>query len=211
MHTLIIDTSTTKVIFALSQEDNLIDSMELEHRNQLSKNFYSYLQSFLEKNRCPLHHIERFAAGIGPGSYTGTRIAIAAGKSLAFSLQKPLIGFCSLKAFLPCEESPFLIVAESKYSTHFVLRGERKGNILDLNLLGFLSFEELASRLAEHHFLFGNFSHAFLEKLLRFFPISNIHALQFNPRLMAEAIHKTFSSPSPSAEQEISALYFSSP
>lgn len=42
--------------------------------------------------------IDRFAATVGPGSFTGVRIALSAARGFALAAQKPLIGIGSLEA-----------------------------------------------------------------------------------------------------------------
>lgn len=50
--------------------------------------------------------IDAVAVGIGPGSYTGLRVGIAAARSVAYALEKPLLGvpsFDAIAAALPPE------------------------------------------------------------------------------------------------------------
>lgn len=45
-----------------------------------------------------LHDVEGFAVAVGPGSFTGLRIGIAAVEGLAYSLERPVVGVSALEA-----------------------------------------------------------------------------------------------------------------
>lgn len=56
------------------------------------------VERVLERAQISRERIERFAVGIGPGSFTGVRIAISYAKSLALGLHRPLAGVNSFDA-----------------------------------------------------------------------------------------------------------------
>jgi tRNA threonylcarbamoyl adenosine modification protein YeaZ len=56
------------------------------------------VQHVLAQARTAPGQIDRLAVGIGPGSFTGVRIAISYAKSLAFGWQRPLAGVNSFDA-----------------------------------------------------------------------------------------------------------------
>lgn len=60
-----------------------------------------------------LKSVDRFAVTIGPGTFTGVRIGLAAARGLALAAQRPLIGIGSLEAVARGAEAPpgALIVA----------------------------------------------------------------------------------------------------
>ncbi|HEX4193487.1 MAG TPA: tRNA (adenosine(37)-N6)-threonylcarbamoyltransferase complex dimerization subunit type 1 TsaB [Stellaceae bacterium] len=71
--------------------------------------------------------LDLLAVTIGPGSFTGLRIGLAAGRGLALARQLPAIGVPSFDAVVAegVGERPLLIVLESKRAELFVQRRDR--------------------------------------------------------------------------------------
>jgi tRNA threonylcarbamoyladenosine biosynthesis protein TsaB len=74
------------------------------------------VQDALAKSRVRPQQIDRLAVGIGPGTFTGVRIAISYAKSLALGWQRPLAGvnsFDAIEAGLQVDE-PLLTVVRGR-------------------------------------------------------------------------------------------------
>lgn len=117
---LFLDTSTKNGFLALTIDGQLTETRLLPETNQI----FPALSTLLPKD------LQYIAVGIGPGSYTGTRVGVAAAKTLAFGLNIPLIGFYSPLAYLPPDLETFTYIHESKNGSLFVLKGKKdKQNI----------------------------------------------------------------------------------
>ncbi|MCK8625040.1 tRNA (adenosine(37)-N6)-threonylcarbamoyltransferase complex dimerization subunit type 1 TsaB [Apilactobacillus sp. M161] len=111
MKVLALDTSNRPLTVAIV-EDNQILATETTTVHQKHAEF---LMPIIENlfNKCDLkpNDIDRIVVSGGPGSYTGIRIATATAKTLAFTLNKELVGISSLLALaLNCETENMLVM-----------------------------------------------------------------------------------------------------
>ncbi len=71
-------------------------TIDLECERLHSRLLMPLVERMLAAAQVSVQHIDVFACGIGPGSFTGIRVGLSAFKGLAFACAKPLIGISSL-------------------------------------------------------------------------------------------------------------------
>ena len=79
------------------------DGIILQHEiNNIQKQHASFLHSAVQKLtndlQITLQEVDAIACTVGPGSYTGLRVGLAAAKGFCYGLQKPLITIGTLEA-----------------------------------------------------------------------------------------------------------------
>lgn len=129
MKVLLLETSTEKALIALLKEGQIIREKHLPGGSELSKRLALEV-SLLLAGETP----DQIAVGQGPGSYTGIRVAAALGQGLSLGWDIPLLGFCSLKAFLPTPSHAVLVDARSG-GLYTLIAGESKKIPIDDPLL----------------------------------------------------------------------------
>lgn len=120
---LIIDTSGPDSFVALWKTGEL--SIECLPPLKQSQTLLPTLEKLLENEA-----IDFIAVGVGPGSFTGTRVGVMTAKTLAFAKKLPLLTFCSLLIYAPEEEGPFTITTDARSQKLYTLSGERSGEEL---------------------------------------------------------------------------------
>ncbi len=123
MYSLLLDTSTDQCLIALTKENQVLDEKFFTHNNLLSNQLLPSIQALIEDHIQSPKNLSLIACGIGPGSYTGTRLGVAVAKSLAFGLQIPMKSFNSLLAFMPSQEGTFAILLPARSGQFYVLSG----------------------------------------------------------------------------------------
>lgn len=82
--------------------------------------------------------LDRFAVTIGPGSFTGLRVGVAAGRGLALASGKPLVGVGTLQALAQTvltgptpPETPFMVVLDARREDVYCQQFEATGEPMD--------------------------------------------------------------------------------
>ncbi|MFC4100844.1 tRNA (adenosine(37)-N6)-threonylcarbamoyltransferase complex dimerization subunit type 1 TsaB [Paenibacillus xanthanilyticus] len=95
---LALDTSTAALACALVRGGRLLGSIQSMAERNHSVFTVSHVKTLLAEHGVTADELDGIAVGQGPGSYTGMRIAVTLGKTLAWAWGKPLVGISSLEA-----------------------------------------------------------------------------------------------------------------
>lgn len=94
---LALDTSTRQASVALCNEERLYGEYTWHVGNNHSVELLERVQRLFAEGNIAMSALEGLAVATGPGSFNGVRVAVAAAKTLAFALHKPLVGISSLE------------------------------------------------------------------------------------------------------------------
>src|SRR5579872_7432794 len=93
---LALDTSTRQASIALCSDEALSGEYSWDIGNNHSVELLLQIQYLVESCKKTMQDIDGLAVATGPGSFNGTRVAVATAKALAFALRKPLVGVSTL-------------------------------------------------------------------------------------------------------------------
>jgi tRNA threonylcarbamoyladenosine biosynthesis protein TsaB len=96
MKILAMETSTSRGSVSLVVDGQLVCEESIEGSKSHSENITTFIEACLKKSNTRIDDIDVFATGMGPGSFTGIRIAANAAKTLSFAFNKPLVAIDSL-------------------------------------------------------------------------------------------------------------------
>lgn len=96
MKILAMDTSSVNATVAVGDENRILGEFTIAGDRAHSQIIMPMLQELLSRCKLSVRDIDVFAVALGPGSFTGLRIGIAAMKTFASSLGKKMIGISSL-------------------------------------------------------------------------------------------------------------------
>jgi len=101
---LFISTAFSVQMLALFNEEKVIDAFSDDSRYRHLESIILNIQNLLQKNNLSYQDLQYISVDIGPGSFTGLRIGVTIARTLAQTLNLPLIGISNLDAYL--EEIP---------------------------------------------------------------------------------------------------------
>lgn len=100
MISLFLDTSAKKLVVGLVKNEEIISYVEKETLNDHSKYLVPIIDEELKKNNLDIKDVNKILVVRGPGSFTGTRIAVTVAKTLSYALNIPVVSVSSLKQYV---------------------------------------------------------------------------------------------------------------
>ncbi len=115
MIVLALDTTSPRSSLALAQDGVVLATVEGDEQLPHSQTLFASLTEVLSLAGVNLSQVELLAGNIGPGSFTGLRVGLAALKGLAQSLNREVIGInaLDLTALAVGIEARYLILLEA--------------------------------------------------------------------------------------------------
>lgn len=97
MFSILLDSSNTSLTVGLAKDDILLESISYEAWQTQSEHMIPELDKLLDKYEVARNQISDVVVAIGPGSYTGVRIAITIAKTIAAVLPVKVYAISSLR------------------------------------------------------------------------------------------------------------------
>lgn len=121
MNILAIDTSTNVLGVGIASDEKIIGEYISNIKRNHSTRVLPAIDYLLKDCGMSIDDIDKIVVANGPGSYTGLRIGLTIGKTLAWTLHRPISGVSTLK----------LMAASGRYFDGFLspIIDARRGNI----------------------------------------------------------------------------------
>lgn len=111
MTILAMDTATMVSSVAVATEERVLAELTAETRFTHSETLVPNIEEVLRLADVKREELSAIAVSLGPGSFTGLRIGLAAAKAIAYALEIPLVGVPTLEVLAAAFPSPGAVVA----------------------------------------------------------------------------------------------------
>jgi tRNA threonylcarbamoyladenosine biosynthesis protein TsaB len=108
MMVLALDTTTAAGSVAIAEDDRVLEVAPIDPSVPVAARVPADLVALLDRRSAALGRIDVFAVAVGPGSFTGLRIGIAAMQGLALAQSRPLVGVSSFDALAFLANAPLV-------------------------------------------------------------------------------------------------------
>lgn len=193
MLSLLIETATERGIVAVLESDRVLFKKELPYGTNSAKLMPAAIQEGLQLLGLIASNLSFVAAGVGPGSFTGIRVAAAAAQSIAYAVKIPVIGIPTLACFSPDSDGPFAVCIDAKIGGVYIMTAKKlQSRIVEASVPMLTSIEEAAMALKEFPTIVTPNSSALRPKLEKIWPDAtwSWEELAPDPVLMGNLAHE---------------------
>jgi tRNA threonylcarbamoyladenosine biosynthesis protein TsaB len=173
MYILGIETSTTTGSVAVVSEDSVIAQYSLNIEVTHSERLMTTVDRVLKDTGFTIADMDGYAVAIGPGSFTGLRIGLAAVKGLALVTGKPVAAVPTLQALawkVPYAAYPVCPMLDARKNEVYASMYRFDGTTLvHVMAEAVISLSLLSKRISEKTVFTGEASHLFREEIVNLF------------------------------------------
>ena len=113
MKTIVMDSANKYLVVALYENQKCLASLQEEGNRKQSEYAIVYLQKLLQENHLKMSDFDEMVITIGPGSYTGVRVALTIAKTLNATMNIKVKTVSSLKAMAGMKKAISILDARS--------------------------------------------------------------------------------------------------
>lgn len=136
MLVLAIETSSATSSVAVMKDERLLSEITTDSGLTHSVTLHSHIKAVLEMAGAGRSDVDGVAVSIGPGSFTGLRIGLAAAKAIAYAWGAPIVGVPTLSALaanLPVDGVTLMpLVDAQKNNVYMAMYAWRRGSLVTL-------------------------------------------------------------------------------
>jgi len=168
---------------AITEDGEVLFESERSAQEECNKFLFPMLDEMFKKTNTSIDKIDAFAVGIGPGSFTGTRIAVTVMKGLAYLENKPIIGVSSLDIIAynlrgNVEELICPIIDAKRCNLYSAIYRKRSDMLEKISEYLLVPWSELLSRVGPKVFFLGDGINLYRKEILKKIPEAKI-AVQY--------------------------------
>lgn len=164
MYSLVIDTSYRNLLIVILKEKQIIAIVNQEAWQQQSELLAPETESIIKSAGIKVIDISKIYVGIGPGSFTGVRIAVSFAKTLAYCLNIPLFAFSSL-LLIAGVEGKKLAAMEMKNGRLFIAAFDNGQMIDNEQSINPQELNEISAKYSDYEIIFQT------DKILEIIPL----------------------------------------
>jgi tRNA threonylcarbamoyladenosine biosynthesis protein TsaB len=189
MKRLFIDSSTALMYVGLAKDDILRDFSIRVAKRDHAKYMVDRIDQIIRRNNMTIDEIDEIIVGIGPGSYTGIRIAVMVAKMIGFTKGIPLRTISSLFFMTSGYRGRVAAMIDARRGNVFSAVYDEGKIIMEEGLRSYQALkEELAPLQAEPVFIDEmNYEISIPAIISKSVPVFDVHALEPNYLRITEA------------------------
>lgn len=119
MYTLLLDSSNTALAVGFEKDGELFCYTSYEAWQEQSEHMVPEIEKLMKEYHIFRNDIVRIVVAIGPGSYTGVRIALTIAKIMALALNVPLVPVSSLRILKDADKPSICLINARSNRSYF--------------------------------------------------------------------------------------------